>query len=573
MLAFYQTNTGAGRGDSGGPAVLSKNGNKINVGASSWGYYPKDQLPTIYTNIRNYSAWIQTTTGFNISKASSPDLYAKDWDMGKQPSGVNYLWESEDIWVRNQPDGGINDTHQNPEYYTQANNHNYVYVKVRNRGCLPSAAGAKVKLYWAKGATALAWPTHWNGSLAVAGQSLGNYIGEYTLPAIQPGSAGLAVFQWRPPNPANYVGLSTDPLFWADEPHHFCLLARIEAIDDPIAPETSDLGANVDNNNNIVWKNLSVVDLNPNNIVNGGRMKTGASVLVGSAWNNAETYDIEFANPPYFRGKPITEEAEITITLEQRLWLKWQQGGFQQQNIKILDQAKYKLLIMGSNARLSNLTFQANERNLLHLNFNFLTQELSEKHLFGFNVIQKRHHDQSVVGGEQYAIGKYQRTKFDANAGSDAQIEALETTTLSAYQIGEQAIYKWYDEAGNLIYTGKDLTVSPDVTSKYKLEVEATIDGFKDYDEVEVKVKLFAIKSISPNPSRNIININYKANTANSAYLIVVPLLTNATSHQYLLSTAQTTRTIDVSAYPLGQYPVILMCDGAIADFKNILIQ
>ncbi|KAK6020756.1 trypsin, partial [Ostertagia ostertagi] len=46
MLPFYNPGTGAAPGDSGGPAVIDKNGNKINLGASSWGYYPKDQLPT-----------------------------------------------------------------------------------------------------------------------------------------------------------------------------------------------------------------------------------------------------------------------------------------------------------------------------------------------------------------------------------------------------------------------------------------------------------------------------------------------------------------------------------------------
>src|SRR3546814_13731860 len=45
---------------------------------------------------------------------------------------------------------------------------------------------------------------------------------------------------------------------------HFCLLSRIET--SSTAPfgmttaETSDLYANVQNNNNIVWKNISVVD-------------------------------------------------------------------------------------------------------------------------------------------------------------------------------------------------------------------------------------------------------------------------------------------------------------------------
>ncbi len=52
-----------------------------------------------------------------------------------------------------------------------------------------------------------------------------------------------------------------------------------------------------------------------------------------------------------------------------------------------------------------------------------------------------------------------------------------------------------YDQSGNLIYSGKDFTVSPEITEKYKLEVIAELDGVKDYDEVEVKVKEFGVCS------------------------------------------------------------------------------
>ncbi len=106
MLPLYNIGTGAGPGDSGGPAVIDNNGYNINIGASSWGYWPKDQLPTIYTNVRNYATWIQNTTGLTIN-STGIDLYTKDkpWDMGFEPFSYQFPWKSEDIWVRNQNDG------------------------------------------------------------------------------------------------------------------------------------------------------------------------------------------------------------------------------------------------------------------------------------------------------------------------------------------------------------------------------------------------------------------------------------------------------------------------------------
>jgi hypothetical protein len=176
------------------------------------------------------------------------------------------------------------------------------------------------------------------------------------------------------------------------------------------------------------------------------------------------------------------------------------------------------------------------------------------------------------VGGETYKIYKEQRPEFVANAGEDIEIAQLNSTTLSAYPIGEQAVYNWYDESGTLVYSGKDFTVSPEVTTKYKLEVIASLDGFKDYDEVEIKVKEYAITNISPNPSSDIITIDYRAQKAQSAYVMIVPLF-SGTSNQYILNTAETSKRIDVSGYTRGQYAVVLICDGNVIDYKNILVQ
>lgn len=571
MLPFYNPGTGAAPGDSGGPAVIDKNGNKINIGASSWGYWPKDQLPTIYANIRNYGAWIETTTGFSIS-APNVDLYSKDkpWDMGFEPSNVNYLWESEDIWVRNQNDGITNQVHENPEYYAMPGNHNYIYVRVRNRGCMPSSGTNKVKLYWAKAATALSWPAHWNGSLSVGGNSLGDYIGEYTLSTIQPGDAEIATIQWNCPDPANYVGLSTDPLVFAEEPHHFCIVARIESTVDPIGTEISDLATNVNNNNNIVWKNLTVVDQNTTNV-----NPFSANVLVGNAWERRGTYDLIFANPDYYTGNPITREAEIKITLDAPLWRKWREGGMRGTNVRVANADKFQIVLVGGmeGGALQNITLAPGERYLVNTAFNFLTATASDKTEFGFNILQRSVEERRIVGGEQFTVRRKERRMFSAQANGDQEIIRDGSANLSAFPLAEQATYNWYDESGKLIYTGEDFNVSPAVTTKYKLEVIAKSDGFKDYVEVEVKVKKHFIKGVFPNPSNGsgTLNINYDATEASSAYIMLVPLNTGISS-QYLINTKLNAKSIDISDYAPGQYAIVLVCNGEIADYKTTAI-
>jgi secreted trypsin-like serine protease len=73
MLAFFQPGTAAAPGDSGGPATtLDANGNPVVIGVSSWGYFPKEANPTIYTRVRNYGVWIQSIVQPIVLSISGP---------------------------------------------------------------------------------------------------------------------------------------------------------------------------------------------------------------------------------------------------------------------------------------------------------------------------------------------------------------------------------------------------------------------------------------------------------------------------------------------------------------------
>ena len=76
------------------------------------------------------------------------------------------------------------------------------------------------------------------------------------IPALQPGQSVVIEIPWYPPNVNSFN--------CAGQSGHFCLLARIET--QTGAPfgmsiaETSSVSANTTNNNNIAWKNLTIVD-------------------------------------------------------------------------------------------------------------------------------------------------------------------------------------------------------------------------------------------------------------------------------------------------------------------------
>jgi Pregnancy-associated plasma protein-A len=187
----------------------------------------------------------------------TPDLWSQDTsdDTGAEPNPSSQpMWISNDIWVRTGNDGLLNQDHQNAEYRTPGGPPNNVYVRVRNRACSGAQSGT-VKLYWAKASSGLSWPAPWDGSVATPAL-MGGLIGSAPI-TVNGGDDEIVSFPWSPPNPADYA------MFGADQ-HHFCLLVRIETSSTApfgmTTPETSNLYANVANNNNIVWKNISVVD-------------------------------------------------------------------------------------------------------------------------------------------------------------------------------------------------------------------------------------------------------------------------------------------------------------------------
>ncbi len=488
--------------------------------------------------------------------SSTLDLYVKDRpdDMGIEPNPTpDNMWISEDIWIRNNDDGGL--THQNPEYNSNGNP-NYIYVRIINKSCVASTGTETLTVNWAKANTALDWPDNWDGSLSYNNHPLGGELTPVTIPIIQPGEETILVVPWPVPNPDDYT---TGP--GSQAPWHFCLLARID--DGNPVTMTTNPNIMVRNSNNLAWKNLTVVDL-----VN--ETTTTASVMVANPFNSSKTFNLELIKDNKETGKAIYEEAEVTLKMDDVLFNAWERGGKIAQEIEAKNDEKEKL-VKGNNVLLNNIAFNPNERGLLTLDFKFLTEEITDKDKFVYHVIQRDATTGEIIGGETFLIRKKQRPLFVANAGDDKEVDLNDPITITAEDINEIAEYNWYDSEGNLVYQGKDLSVSADVTKKYKLEV-VTPDGFKDYDEVEVKLRPGYIQTISPNPASTSINIDYKLNGATSSYLMVIGT-TNSTSNNYIINSSENTISIDISGYQTGYYTIALVCDGQITDAKQLLKQ
>lgn len=80
-----------------------------------------------------------------------------------------------------------------------------------------------------------------------------------TIPALQPGEEVIIEIPWYPPNPAGFGSIA--------DPEHVCLIARIETSSSApfgmTVAETTDINFNTNQNNNIAWRNVHVVDSIP----------------------------------------------------------------------------------------------------------------------------------------------------------------------------------------------------------------------------------------------------------------------------------------------------------------------
>ncbi|GHV43899.1 hypothetical protein FACS1894180_4380 [Bacteroidia bacterium] len=494
---------------------------------------------------------------YKAVKAIPPDLMIRDnlADTGAEPNNIEDCWSSPDIWVRNSNDNGLD--MQNPEY--KPTSPNWVYVRVTNRGGNYPGGTANLKLYWAKASTALLWDYHWRGEPYPNGNGalLGNYVGTLPIPAMQHGEERIIKFPWIVPNPALYSSINSEP--W-----HFCLLARIVSDEDPMTfPEVEFLPTNTTNNNNIAWRNTTVVDLEYNTI--------SGTVAVSNIYPHSHNYDLIFSASAHETGKKIFEEAEINIALDKTILDSKVRGGKPGKNIKQKDERT--VTVTGQNAVLENLTLAPNETGTINLRFNFITKEITDKQDYSYSVILRDAVTKKIIGGENYIITKKRRTLFFADAGDEKIVDKNEPFTLNAALINEPAIYNWYDANENLIYKGADFTTAVEIGKKFKLEVIALTDGYKDYAEVEVKLKPNSLKEIYPNPASSVVNIDYSITEAHTAYISIMNYYNPQLSSNFILNTSDNNLSFPIQHFPSGIYVVTLICDGKVADSKFLIKQ
>ncbi len=160
----------------------------------------------------------------------APDLWLRD-DVGDPGNDMwaGRFWDSPDLWVRNDDDGGT--AHQNPDHGED----NWFHARVRNK------AGAGTA-------------THFVVTFHARG-----YLGtEFVYPAdFLPATAATAAFDLAP-GATTVVKARWPRALVPSAGTHTCLLASVQS-----RPDKPVTGRHVAEHNNLAQKNLTVVDVRP----------------------------------------------------------------------------------------------------------------------------------------------------------------------------------------------------------------------------------------------------------------------------------------------------------------------
>ena len=495
-----------------------------------------------------------------VDKALKSDLYIRDYlsDTGNEPSYTECMWNSPDIWIE--------DMSGNPIANPVGGELCKVCVRVKSRQDMPSSGNEKLFINWAKAGINLPWPSGWNGSASYICDDnnlvLGGYVGNpegVTIPSIN-GIYDYKIIKvnWMVPCGEDYdCGIFHN----SEEKWHFCLLVRIHDGNEILGENIYNYPINelVLNNNNVAWKNLSVLE-------------SGEQAIVW-IWNHhsqTEYLDLHVSIPNLEDHTSLLQCGELYLDFSSNLTDAWINGGQNALGIRYLANNCFR--VVDTVAQLSNIMMDGNDIGIIKIVLKFFTNGHTTDTVFDFDI--SLYNTGNLLGGEHISALYNNERSFRAIALEDINALYNDSISFFAVDIGEPAQYIWYNSYGDTIGIGETCHTIATQSQYYILDVEANADNYKSSDSVKVIVKKGIITSLTPNPAISQLSVTCQLSQENTGGFIQISNMMGIVESITPLNNLSTEQILNIEHLTSGHYTVRLISPkGEVLDAKTLIVQ
>jgi len=499
-----------------------------------------------------------------VQWATHHDLMIRDDknDNGTEPNPRQITWNSPDINLLEF------DPPHKPIPNSELHNHSKVIVAVtvKNVGYGTSTGTEKLHVHWSKLTVNSYWDYNWkNSSDWQYGDEITDPELGVSIPPLAPKQSTTVYVEWNIPEYLQEQSMSVYGFFkekvylnWG-----IALLARVED-----GNKTKDF----DEITALPFRSEKFAQINNNIAVSNGNMLLYAEDYTMLAYlerpsgsNFSISYNQLFKEDKYI----LNDFAEVYALLSNDLMEKLDHKA--SKGIKIVD--GNRVLLTSENSELAFYPLKKDGAYFIGAEVNFISDKMPELNDFDFDFTYKTEKGESEIMRFTAVRDIDVYFKAHAEASKEKVVKAKEEVTLTSNIIYHDATYTWYNEAGKVIGEKYQITIIPEYSQKYKIEIKQEKDGFKAYDEVEVIVVDGMIKSIAPNPATEYIKVEYLLSDNATNASIQISNIQNTVSVSYPILTTENYTEISLPSFVSGYYIVKLIIGGVAVDAQPLIIK
>lgn len=469
------------------------------------------------------------------------------------------FWKCPYVWVRNQNDGYEVKTTENIIIDGDEDAKTvYLYAQIRNKGVKPYTTKSKsLKAYWTEGSTYIT-ADKWKGITSSTEETGGVLASRKIQSEIQPGD--VCIMELKRTFDLDYEDYEAIK----NSKGALCFLAFIkESNTSEDFPVNSDFIAETWATDKLGQTNIFHQLYSLDTTLRVPFIRDSLYVELSNTSSIVKNWSITAKLLNYMDS--LRTAANVSLKLSPSLVTSWNNSDQQCININEVDRINGTFQMNGDSASLGCIRLEPYQKGKIGIKCNFFAENaITEKKQFDVDVAVKDNATGQILGGETFRIIQYPRPAINP------QIESVRKngkTTLTATNVSENVIYKWYDAQGTLVGEGETFAVPAGVSaSAYKVKAEALSDGAISYS-ASVQAESSSINSVQSTTGE--VNVILEGPANGGTTLRLASATGNVPVTEYSVEAGSTVCCIPADNLPSGVYQVTMVENGVVTGIKK----